>query len=366
MQLGAAAFGGDAASGSVALSCRGLSKSFPGVRALSDATLEIAEGEVRALVGSNGAGKSTLIKIIMGVNQRDGGELSLWGEPVLVDSVKEARSRGVAAVYQELSLVPSMTVAENIAIGRWGEFERFRWIVDTRRMRAHARDALETLGVDINVDAEAGELTMAQQQLVEIARALALKARLLVLDEPTSSLDAHEVPALFAAIAGLREQGHTILYISHRMVELRQVADNVTIMRDGYTLGTYQIDTVSGEEVAARNAERSVELGQAQLRQLVPSTLIERSFLRFATSLCRHASLTYPSRCVGVKLSAWLGSWGRDEVRCCVASPACCQRLAGTCCSKGALSGQRGLGLAWLRELPSPPRTDDVRGSLPQ
>jgi ABC-type sugar transport system ATPase subunit len=156
MQLGAAAFGGDAASGSVALSCRGLSKSFPGVRALSDATLEIAEGEVRALVGSNGAGKSTLIKIIMGVNQRDGGELSLWGEPVLVDSVKEARSRGVAAVYQELSLVPSMTVAENIAIGRWGEFERFRWIVDTRRMRAHARDALETLGVDINVDAEAG------------------------------------------------------------------------------------------------------------------------------------------------------------------------------------------------------------------
>jgi ABC-type sugar transport system ATPase subunit len=250
MQLGAA-FGGNAASGGVALSCRGLRKSFPGVRALSDATLEVAEGEVRALVGSNGAGKSTLVKIITGVNQRDAGELSLWGKAVEEDSIKEARSRGVAAVYQELSLVPSMTVAENIAIGRWAEFERYRGIVDTRRVRAHARAALETLGVDIDVDAEVGELTMAQQQLVEIARALAVNARLLVLDEPTSSLDAHEVPVLFEAIAGLRYQGHTILYISHRMVELRQVADNVTIMRDGFTLGTYPIDAVSGEEVAA-------------------------------------------------------------------------------------------------------------------
>lgn len=332
MQLGAAAFGGDAASGSVALSCRGLSKSFPGVRALSDATLEIAEGEVRALVGSNGAGKSTLIKIIMGVNQRDGGELSLWGEPVLVDSVKEARSRGVAAVYQELSLVPSMTVAENIAIGRWGEFERFRWIVDTRRMRAHARDALETLGVDINVDAEAGELTMAQQQLVEIARALALKARLLVLDEPTSSLDAHEVPALFAAIAGLREQGHTILYISHRMVELRQVADNVTIMRDGYTLGTYPIDTVSGEEVAA------LMLGHAASESLPERREVGRTWSGSATATpSQHSDrevilevrdVSLPPRVVDVSLEvcrgevvglAGLMGSGRSEVLRCIA-----------------------------------------------
>src|SRR5208283_94591 len=146
MQVGAT-FGGKAASGSVALSCRGLCKSFPGVRALSDATLEVAEGEVRALVGSNGAGKSTLVKIITGVNQRDGGELSLWGNVVHEDSIREARSRGVAAVYQELSLVPSMTVAENIALGRWAQFTSYRGIIDSREVRAHALAALETLGV---------------------------------------------------------------------------------------------------------------------------------------------------------------------------------------------------------------------------
>ncbi|MGO9963466.1 MAG: ATP-binding cassette domain-containing protein [Acidimicrobiales bacterium] len=331
MQVGAT-FGGKAASGSVALSCRGLCKSFPGVRALSDATLEVAEGEVRALVGSNGAGKSTLVKIITGVNQRDGGELSLWGNVVHEDSIREARSRGVAAVYQELSLVPSMTVAENIALGRWAQFTSYRGIIDSREVRAHALAALETLGVDINVDAEAGELTMAQQQLVEIARALAVKARLLVLDEPTSSLDAHEVPVLFEAIRGLRDQGHTILYISHRMVELRQVADNVTIMRDGYTLGTYPMESVSGEEVAALmlgHSESEVLPNDTEVFQTRAGPTVAPGFDRAARSVILEVrDLALPPRVIDVSLEvcrgevvglAGLMGSGRSELLRCIA-----------------------------------------------
>ena len=211
-------------------------KSYAGVQALKSASLELRAGEVHALIGENGAGKSTLIKIITGAVEPDGGELHIEGKAVAHNSPRVAKEFGIAAIYQQPALFPELTVAENIALGV--EQAGMGGRVDWRARRKRAAELLAQVGARIDPDAEAGELTMPQQQLVEIARALGADARVLILDEPTASLSEEDTQNLFNVIRTLRGRGVGMVYISHRLEELPVIADRVTVLRDGRTIDT--------------------------------------------------------------------------------------------------------------------------------
>lgn len=224
-----------------------IEKSYAGVHALRDASLELRAGEVHALIGENGAGKSTLIKIITGAVEADSGELKLDGRVVAQNSPRMAKQLGIAAIYQQPALFPELSVAENIAIGleepSW--FSRVNW----RARKQRADDLLARVGAKIDPVAEAGDLTMPQQQLVEIARALGAKAKILIMDEPTASLSADDTRNLFTVIKQLRGEGVGIIYISHRLEELPIIADRVTVLRDGRTIDTRPMSEVNREQL---------------------------------------------------------------------------------------------------------------------
>ncbi|MCC7022430.1 MAG: sugar ABC transporter ATP-binding protein [Thermomicrobiales bacterium] len=216
------------------LEMRAISKSFGGTQALDDVSLTLRTGEIHALLGENGAGKSTLIKIMTGIQQQDSGEIRIDGEPVRVASSQDAQRLGVAAIYQEPMIFPDLSVAENIFIGHRNRGK----IVDRRRMEREATEVLGRLGVQLDVGEPARGLTLAEQQTVEIAKAISLDVRVLIMDEPTASLSAHEVERLFRIVTTLREQGVAVLFISHRMEEVFEIADRVTILRDGRWIST--------------------------------------------------------------------------------------------------------------------------------
>ena len=221
------------------LQMRGICKRYPGVQALNGAALEVRAGEVHALLGENGAGKSTLMKILSGAVRRDAGDVLLDGAPVGLDDPIEARARGISTIYQELTLVPHLTVAENIFLGKWPT--RWPGVLDWPRMRREARGIMEGLGLPLDPDAPVRTLRLAQQQMVEVARALADVARVLVMDEPTSALSEREVAQLFATIARLTDRGVAVVYISHRMEEVFRIAHRVTVLRDGCHVATMPI-----------------------------------------------------------------------------------------------------------------------------
>ncbi len=208
---------------------RHIAKRFGATQALEDVSLELFPGEVHALLGENGAGKSTLIKIITGVYQPDRGEIELDGKPVAIGSAAEAQRLGIAAIYQEPLLFPDLNVAENIFISHQ---DRGR-IVGWRKMFRDAEAILAELGVAIDGRSAARGLTLAAQQSVEIAKAISLNVRVLIMDEPTASLSAHEVARLFKLIRDLRAKGVAILFVSHRLEEVFEIADKVTVFRDG-------------------------------------------------------------------------------------------------------------------------------------
>lgn len=250
----------------------GITKSYAGVQALRSASFELHSGEVHALIGENGAGKSTLIKIITGAVIPDGGELLVAGTPVVENSPHHSRELGIAAIYQQPALFPELTVAENIAFGmeRGGLLGRIDW----RARRAHASQLLERIGARISPDARAGELSMPEQQLVEIARALGAKARILIMDEPTASLSEEDTRNLFRVIDELRESGVGIIYISHRLEELPLIADRVTVLRDGLTIDTRPMQDADrnelirlmvGRELSDVFPKRDVERGDVVL-----------------------------------------------------------------------------------------------------
>lgn len=217
------------------LRMEGITKIFSGIPALSGVDLELKRGEVHALVGENGAGKSTLIKIMTGAYQRDGGKVWLEGEAVEFRSPEDAQHAGVVAVYQEVNLLEFRTVAENIYLGR--EPRRFG-LIDWKRMNSDARALLERLGLEIDPRATLGSLNIALRQMVAIARGVSFGAKVVVLDEPTSSLTEHEVSILYDVIRRLKAEGTAVVYISHRFDELYTVCDRVTILRDGKLVGT--------------------------------------------------------------------------------------------------------------------------------
>jgi ABC-type sugar transport system ATPase subunit len=231
-----------------ALEMLGISKRFPGVQALDDVSLVCLPGEVHALVGENGAGKSTLMKILAGAYRRDTGEIRIGGEAVELASPTDAQLRGVGMVYQELNLVPDLTVAENIYLGRQPTGRL--GIVDRRALREQATVLLDELNAPVRADDFVRDLSVGQRQMVEIAKAYSLSPRILVLDEPTSALTEHETSILFATVRNLRDRGIAVIFISHRLKEVMTIADRVTVMRDGKLVGTKRIaDIVVGDIV---------------------------------------------------------------------------------------------------------------------
>ena len=238
------------------LQMRGISKRYPGARALDNAGLDVRAGEVHIVLGENGAGKSTLMKILSGAVRADAGEILLDGAPVELSSPLKARRLGISTIYQELSLVPHLSVAENIFLGKTPT--RWAGVVDFGRMRADARRILDGLGVAIDCDAPVHSLRLAQQQMVEVARALSDDARLLVMDEPTSALSQREVGELFATITRLTASGVAVFYISHRMDEVFRIGHRVTVLRDGRHVATRNIADVTAAELVRLMANREV------------------------------------------------------------------------------------------------------------
>ncbi|HTR10509.1 MAG TPA: sugar ABC transporter ATP-binding protein [Paraburkholderia sp.] len=219
------------------ISVNKLSKSFPGVRALHEVQFELVAGEVHALMGENGAGKSTLMKILAGVYTRDSGDISYDGRPVAFASPREAQAAGVGIIHQELQLMNHLTIAQNMFIGREPR-SRFGLFLDEDKLNAQAREILARMHVHLDPRTVVGTLTVASQQMVEIAKALSFDSRVLIMDEPTSALNDAEIAELFRIIRQLKERGVGIIYISHKMDELKQISDRVTVLRDGEYVAT--------------------------------------------------------------------------------------------------------------------------------
>ncbi len=234
-----------------------ISKSFPGVKALDRVSLEVRAGECHALVGENGAGKSTLMKILAGALQPDSGEIFIAGKPAGIDSPLSARACGVSMIYQELNLLPELTVAENIFLGR--EPVRRSGILNRRRMIDESRCWLGRLHQDIDPRLLIRDLSLAQQQMVEIVKALTLEARIMIMDEPSSILTERELDELFALMSRLKSEGMAIIYISHRLEEIFRVSDTVTVMRDGRAISTRPISEASQEILVREMVGRELE-----------------------------------------------------------------------------------------------------------
>ncbi|MFL6279397.1 MAG: sugar ABC transporter ATP-binding protein [Vicinamibacterales bacterium] len=272
------------------LDARHISKAFAGLRALDRVSFDLRRGEVHALVGENGAGKSTLIKIMTGAEQADAGTLVIDGVPLPHIDPHTTRERGIAAIYQQPALFPDLTVAENIALSleRGSVWRR----IDRRARRRRASALLERIGIALDPDRLVGELTMPEQQVVEIAKAIGASARIVIMDEPTASLSEREVTRLFAVIARLRAAGVGIIYISHRLEEIASIADRITVLRDGRTVATHNRGDVTradlirlmvGRELAAVFPKRDVPVGE---------TLLEVTDLSNARAGVRHVSLS--------------------------------------------------------------------------
>jgi ribose transport system ATP-binding protein len=250
------------AAATYALEMRGISKSYPGVRALENVSLQVAPGEVHALVGENGAGKSTLMKILAGAQPKDSGTILLDGEPVNIVSPQQAMELGISIIYQEFNLVPYLNAAENIFLGREPR-AKVPGFVDFGRMYREAQAIIDRLGVPVNVRTPVNRLSVAQQQMVEIAKATSRKSRIIVMDEPSATLTDHELQSLFSLIRQLKREGVAIIYISHRLEEIFEICDRVTVLRDGHWIATEKIGDLKREDIIRLMVGR-------ELKQMIP------------------------------------------------------------------------------------------------
>jgi len=235
---------------------RHIGKRFPGVVALEDVDFDLLAGEVHVLLGENGAGKSTLVKIISGAHACSSGQIRLDGAEVRIDSPRRAQELGIACIYQELTLVPGLTAAENIFLGR--EPRHRSSLIDQNRLNGQAQSLLDELNAGIAATDRVRDLRVAQQQMVEVARALSLQARILIMDEPTSALTAQEIAGLFAVLRRLLQSGVAVIYISHRLEELYEIGDRVTILRDGRHIATRPVSATSREELIRLLVDREL------------------------------------------------------------------------------------------------------------
>jgi rhamnose transport system ATP-binding protein len=274
----------------ILLKARDVTKSYAGVQALKSASFELRAGEVHALIGENGAGKSTFIKIVTGAVEADGGEIKIDGQHVKTNSPVIAKSLGVAAIYQQPALFPELSVAENIAIGQ--EKKGLFGVVDWKARRQRAADLLAQVGAKINPDADAGSLSMPQQQLVEIARALGANAKILILDEPTASLSEEDTNNLFRVIRELKSKGVGMIYISHRLEELPAIADRVTVLRDGQTIETREMRDVSREELIRLMVGRELSQVFPKRKVSLGATVLELKNLGCRAAGIRNVNLS--------------------------------------------------------------------------
>lgn len=246
-------------SATVILEMRGISKYFPGVYALHDVDLILRKGEVLALIGENGAGKSTLMKIIGGVHQQDAGRILLDGNEVIIDSVHRAMELGIAFVHQELNLSPNLTIAENVFLGREPRLKPFKSFIDKKKLHENTKKILQKINLNCDPQTPVRDMTIGAQQMVEIARALSIDARIIIMDEPTSSLSQNETEQLFQVIKELRNQGVSVIYISHRLGEVKEVADQVTVLRDGTVSGHLDIREINKDRMIKLMVGRDVD-----------------------------------------------------------------------------------------------------------
>ena len=241
------------------LEMRGVSKSFPGVKALDKINLKVRPGTVHALMGENGAGKSTLMKCLFGIYHMDEGEVFVDGEKVDIHNPDEALHKGLAMVHQELQPVPERTIAENMYLGRFPvkSFGPIK-VIDHKTMNEEAKKWLENVKMPFDPRKKLGHLSISQMQSIEIAKAVSQEAKLIILDEPTSSLTDNEVEALFRIVRDLRDRGVSFVFISHKMAELRQISDDITIMRDGCYVGTWEMKNISDDEIVRQMVGRDL------------------------------------------------------------------------------------------------------------
>lgn len=232
-----------------------ISKSFPGVQALKRVDFDLREGEIHALMGENGAGKSTLMKILSGIYVRDEGEIYLDGKPIHLKSTKEAQDKGICIIHQELNMMPHLTVAENIFIGREKTHGPF---LDDKAINVMAKNLLFKLGIDIDPKEMVGNLTVGRQQMVEIAKAISFNSKVLILDEPTAALSDAEIEALFRVMHDLKAKGVGMVYISHRMDEIKQITDRVSVMRDGEYVGTLITKECTDDQIVRMMVGRTI------------------------------------------------------------------------------------------------------------
>lgn len=238
------------------LEMHGIDKSFPGVHALNDVSLTLKHGEVLALLGENGAGKSTLIKILGGAHVADAGKILIEGKPVEIHTPTDAQHAGVSIIYQEFNLIPDLNVHENIFLGR--EHTKIGF-VNFAEERNGARKLFEKIGLEIDPDARCGDLLVAQQQTVEIAKALSVNSKIIVMDEPSAALTTQEVERLFSIIGDLKKQGIGVIYISHRLEEVFEIADRVLVLRDGNKIGVANISEINREQLIEMMVGRPLE-----------------------------------------------------------------------------------------------------------
>jgi ribose transport system ATP-binding protein len=296
------------------LRMQGIGKSFPGVRALDDVNFEILPGEVHALMGENGAGKSTLMKILAGAYQADSGQIFLDGQPVTIHSPQEATKLRIEIIYQEFNLVPQLTVAENIFLGREPSAALPGWL-DGKKMHDNAQTLMDGLGANLDVRTRVSKLSVAMQQMVEIAKATSRKSRILVMDEPSATLTEHELENLYRLIRQLKEDGVSIVYISHRMDEVFSICDRITVLRDGKTVGTKAKDEVSPDELIRMMVGRTLEDNFPKVAAEVGATVLE------VQNLTREPTVHDVSFKVNagevVALAGLVGS-GRTEIARCI------------------------------------------------
>lgn len=247
----------------VILTLKNISKEFPGVKALQKVSFDLRKGEVHVLIGENGAGKSTLMKVLTGVYHPDEGEIFFKGEKVEFHNTKQAQDKGIAIIFQEFNLIPNLTVWQNIFLGR--EPLTKTGLIDQKKQIKESKRILDFLGVEIDIFAKARNLGVAQQQLVEVAKALSVDAEIIIMDEPTATLSEREIETLFKTIKNLQSNGVSVIYISHRLQELRVIGDRITVLRDGKTIGTCEACNFDMDELIKMMVGR--EISKQRIRE---------------------------------------------------------------------------------------------------
>lgn len=290
----------------------GISKTFPGVKALDNVSFSVNKGEVHGLVGENGAGKSTLMKIMSGVYKADEGKIFIEGKQVVVDNVSKAQELGISIIFQELNLCPHLSVADNIFIGRMPQKGP---VINGKQMHKDAKRILDELGIHLNTHEAVSSLSVAQQQMVEIAKAISQNSRILVLDEPTAALTEKEIEQLFHIIRGLQKKGVGMVYISHRMEELSQICERVTVIRDGQYIGTRIYKDITVDELVNMIVGRTLEDKYPKYERKIGDILFEAKNIRRKNVVNVDHLYVRSGEILGV--AGLMGS-GRSEIMRCI------------------------------------------------